>query len=53
MTVEMEKGENPKTKEITFQCKVCQNHKTLDEIISLTIYSPPVIVCQDCARKLR
>ncbi len=41
------------TKEITFKCKFCGRSKPLDEMVALTRFFPPIVVCRDCKRKMR
>jgi transcription elongation factor Elf1 len=53
MTAEKEKKEAPKTKETTFKCKFCESSKTLDEMVIITRFFPPVAACRDCERKMR
>ncbi len=52
MTTEIEKGEGSKAKEITFKCKFCERSKPLDEMVVLTRFSPPVVACRDCGKKM-
>ncbi len=49
------KGGAGKTADIavTFKCRVCEKEKPLQEMRSVTRFVPVLIVCQDCARKLR
>ena len=53
MTAETEKGEEAKTKEVTFKCKFCEKSKPLDEMVVLTRYFPPIVACRDCEKKMR
>ncbi len=53
MTPEIEKGEEPKAKEVTFKCKFCERSKPLNEMEVLTRFFPPVVVCRDCEKKMR
>lgn len=53
MTAEGEKGEEAKTKEVTFKCKFCGKSKPLDEMVVLTRYFPPIVACRDCEKKMR
>ena len=53
MTTELEEGQEPKIKEITFKCKFCETSKPLDEMVVLTRFFPPIVVCRDCEEKMR
>ena len=53
MTTELEKGEEPKAKEVTFKCKFCERSKPLDEMVVLSRFFPPIVACRDCEKKMR
>ena len=53
MMAKKDKKEEPKAKKITFKCKVCESSKPLDEMVVVTRFFPPVVVCRDCERKMR
>ena len=53
MTTEIEKEEEPKAKEATFKCKFCEMSKSLDEMVVITRFFPPVVACRDCEKKMR
>lgn len=48
-----EESEAKETKEITFKCKFCGVSKPLDEMMVLTRFSPPIVACRDCEKKMR
>ena len=50
MTAEKKKKVALKTKEITFNCKFCEQSKPLTEMVVLTRFFPPVVVCKDCEK---
>ena len=53
MTAAIEKGEELKIKKVTFKCKFCEKSKPLDEMVVLTRFFPPIVVCRDCEKKMR
>jgi len=53
VTTEREKGEGSKAKKVTFKCKACERSKPLDEMVVLTRFFPPIVVCRDCEKKMR
>jgi len=53
MTDAIEKGEELKIKKVTFKCKFCEKSKPLDEMVVLTRFFPPIVVCRDCEKKMR
>jgi len=53
MAGEKEKEEGLKVEEISFECKVCQQSKPLDEMVVITRYFPPLIACRECEKKMR
>lgn len=48
--VALKTKETSKTKEITFNCKFCEQSKPLTEMVVLTRFFPPVVVCKDCEK---
>jgi len=50
MTTGAEKGS--KEKEITFKCKFCEESKSIDEMVVLTRYFPPVVACRECEKDM-
>jgi ribosomal protein L44E len=38
---------------IHFRCQWCQQDRPLEEMTRLTRFSPVIIVCRRCARKIR
>ncbi len=40
------------TDSITFRCQWCQQERPLEEMTRLNRFSPVVIVCRGCARKI-
>ncbi len=50
MATKTKKGQQPKVKETTFKCKFCGESKPLEEIVVLTRFFPPLIVCRDCEK---
>jgi len=48
-----DKSEAKGTQEITFKCKFCERSKPLSEMVVLTRFFPPVVVCRDCEREMR
>jgi len=57
MTTEtVKKKELPVTKEtgeITFKCKYCGKKKPLDDMRRVDRFSPPLVACRECEKKLR
>lgn len=53
MTTEIEKGKESKEREITFKCKFCERSKSLEEMVVLTRFFPPLVACRDCEKKMR
>ena len=57
MTTEKAKKENKakgkETKEITFRCRFRDRFKRFDEMVVITRFFPPLVVCQDCEKKMR
>ncbi len=53
MKTEADKNEETKVKQISFKCKFCEKDKLLDEMIVITRYSPAVVLCRDCQKKIR
>ncbi len=47
------KSETEKTDQLIFRCKFCGELKQFEEIRVLTRFSPPVVACHDCAKKMR
>ncbi len=47
------KEEKTEPKEVTFKCKFCDRDKPLDEMTVLTRFSPLVVACRDCEKKMR
>lgn len=51
--VENEAGAKAKkTKKVTFKCRFCERDRPLDEMMVLTKYFPPVVLCRDCEKKI-
>ena len=50
---EKEQSNSDKAKEITFKCKYCSRTRSLDEMRTLTRFHPPIVACQDCAKKMQ
>ena len=40
------------TREITFKCRFCERSKPIDEMVVLTRFFPPIVVCRDCEKKI-
>ena len=53
MTPKIKGGEKSKAKEVTFKCKFCERSKPLDEMVVLTRFSPSIVACRDCEKKMR
>ncbi|MFC2066147.1 hypothetical protein ACFLUO_03665 [Chloroflexota bacterium] len=53
MTTVEEKKEAMETKELTFRCKYCDRDKQLCDMTILTRFSPSLVLCRDCERKIR
>lgn len=53
MAAEKKKKRTLKTKEITFNCKFCEHSKPLAEMVVLTRFSPPIVACQDCEKRMQ
>jgi len=51
--VNRQQSKQEETREVRFRCKYCGKTKPLDEIMSLTRFFPPVVACQDCAKKMQ
>lgn len=47
------KAGSKKAEEITFTCKFCGQSKPLSEMKIITRFFPPMVACQDCARKVQ
>ncbi|MDH5695696.1 MAG: hypothetical protein OEZ00_03700 [Dehalococcoidia bacterium] len=45
-------SEAKETNEITFKCRFCGRAKPLSEMRVLTRFSPPIVACQDCEKKM-
>ncbi len=41
------------TDAIVFKCRFCEQSKPLDEMVVITRYFPPVVLCRDCAKKIQ
>ncbi|MBI2979886.1 MAG: hypothetical protein HYY41_03560 [Chloroflexi bacterium] len=39
--------------EIVFKCRFCEKSKPLDEMVVITKYFPPVVLCRDCEKKVQ
>lgn len=48
-----EKSKKPQPLEVTFICRRCEKRKPIEEMRTVTRFSPVLIVCRDCARELR
>ncbi|MBI4181213.1 MAG: hypothetical protein HY528_04710 [Chloroflexi bacterium] len=46
------KKKESKEKGITFQCKFCEKFKALEEMILLTRFSPPLVACRACEKRM-
>jgi hypothetical protein len=46
------KGETGKseTMEIKFKCRLCEKNKPLEDMRTVTRFSPVLVVCKDCAK---
>ncbi len=53
MTSKKTKPKQPKSKEVTFQCKFCDTPKPLGEMVVITAYFPPLVACRECEKKIR
>ncbi|MFC1941325.1 hypothetical protein ACFLWL_02840 [Chloroflexota bacterium] len=53
MVTKKEKGEKSKGKEVTFKCMVCEESKSLEELVVLTRFFPLIVACRDCEKKMR
>ncbi|MFC2016130.1 hypothetical protein ACFLUF_00255 [Chloroflexota bacterium] len=53
MASEIEKEEDPDGKRVTFKCKFCEKSKLLEEMVVITRFSPPIVTCRDCEKKMR
>jgi len=57
MTTEtVKKKELPEVKEtseITFKCKYCGKKTPLDDMRRVDRFSPPLVACRECEKKLR
>jgi len=51
--VNREPSERKETRGVRFRCKYCGKTKALDELRVLTRFFPPVVACQDCAKKMQ
>ena len=38
---------------ITFRCQCCEKYKPLEDMRSVTRFLPALVVCRDCAKKIR
>ncbi len=45
-------AKNAKIGTIKFRCQWCQQERPLEDMVSLTRFSPVIIVCRSCARKI-
>lgn len=45
--------EGAKVEQITFQCRVCEKPQTLDKMVVITRFFPPIAACRDCEKKMR
>ena len=56
MATKVKKNEGEATAEesdvIAFKCRSCEQSKPLDEMMVITRYFPPVILCRDCGKKM-
>ncbi len=50
---ESKKPETQESKETTFRCRVCDQPKPVDEMMMVTRFFPPLIVCRKCEKKMR
>jgi hypothetical protein len=41
------------TMAITFKCRLCEKDKPLEDMRTVTRFVPVLVVCRDCAKKLR
>jgi len=48
-----EKAAPKGAKEITFKCQSCGQYKPLKEMMVVTRFFPPLVVCQDCEQEMR
>ena len=53
MTTGKKRKEAAKPKEITFDCKFCQQSKPLAEMVVLARFFPPMVACRECEKKLQ
>jgi len=49
---EKKNGES-KDRELTFKCKFCEKSKPINDMIVMTKFFPPVVLCRECERKMR
>jgi hypothetical protein len=47
------KVKKPQPREITFLCRRCEKYKPITEMVMVTRFIPPLVVCRSCARELR
>lgn len=50
---ENEKSTTKVAREITFKCQSCGQYKPLKEMMVVTRFFPPLVVCQDCEKEMR
>jgi len=54
VTVKTEKPDGEaKAREITFKCKQCDQVKPLGDMMIIARFSPPVVLCRECEKKIR
>ncbi len=53
MTSKTDKKTRPRKKVTTFKCNYCEKVKPLEEMIVVTRYFPPVVICLECEKKIR
>ena len=46
----VEKTKAKRSEEVTFKCRFCERARPLDEMVVLTKYFPPVVLCRDCEK---
>jgi hypothetical protein len=46
-------NEEKKDREITFKCKYCGKNKPLEDMRRIDRFSPPLVACRECEKKLR
>lgn len=48
-----DKAKKQKPREITFKCQHCEKIRPLQKMVTVTRFRPVLVVCQDCAKKMR